>query len=189
MTTESLEAKAKRERYWDALAGSPNLELAPTDVQRDAPAGFQLVIDPYRETARLFGPYSEQGVPLKTLVLWGGVFKVRAEDLLRGYVEVCQRGESRDLHERVRALRARLDHLPEFTVPESAPMNRTELDAHLADCPVCAPAVALLAHAIDGGRSLPKESELRALMAQAHTPAKPPRRAAQPNLAAAGKES
>lgn len=193
MTTESLEAKATRERYWDALANNPNLEHAPTDAQRDAPAGFQVLIDPYRETVRLFGPYSEQGTPIRTLVLWGGVFKIRGEDLLRSYVEVCQRGESRDVHERVRALIERLQDLPPFMVPENAPMNRTELDAHLADCPVCAPAVALLAHAIDGGRSLPKEQELRDIVKRAHddnpTPAKLARRAAQPALATAGKEA
>jgi hypothetical protein len=193
MMTESPEARITREQYWDGLASNPAQELAPTDAQRDAPAGFQLVIDPYRETVRLFGPYSEQGVSLKTLVLWGGVFKIRAEDLLRGYVEVCERGEPRDLHERVRALRERLQHLPAFTVPEKAPMDRIQLDAHLDNCETCAPAMAALSRAIDGGRSLPKEQELRDIVKRAHDdippPAKLARRAAQPTLAAAGKES
>lgn len=184
MMTESPEARITREQYWDGLANNPNLEHAPTDAQRDAPAGFQLVIDPYRETVRLFGPYSEQGVSLKTLVLWGGVFKIRAEDLLRGYVEVCERGEPRDVHARALALRERLDHLPAFRVPEPLPLDRAALDAHLNNCERCAPAVALLAHAIDGGRSMPKEVELRELMRRAHDTApattKPARRAAQP---------
>jgi len=184
MMNESPEARTARLQYWDGLANNPNLELAPTDVQRDAPAGFQLVIDPFRETVRLFGPYSEQGVPIRTLVLWGGVFKIRGEDLLRSYVEVCQRGESRDVHERVRALRARLDDLPAFTVTEKPLLDRTELDAHLADCPICEPAVTAMSRAIDGGRSVPKEQELRALMAKAHAPVtdKPARRAAQPTV-------
>jgi len=184
MMTESPEARTTREQYWDGLANNPNLELAPTDVQRDAPAGFQIAIDPYRETVRLFGPYSEQGAPVKTLVLWGGVFRIRAEDLLRAYVDASQRGESRDVHERARALRARLDDLPAFTVTEKPLLDRTELDAHLAGCPICEPAVTALAHAIDGGRSLPKEQELRALMAKAHAPVTdtPARRAAQPTV-------
>ena len=181
--TESPDARIKREQYWDHLARNPALELAPTDVQRDAPAGFQIVIDPYRETVRLFGPYSDQGVHVKTLVLWGGLFKIRAEDLLRAFVEVCERGESRDLHERARALRERLNDLPAFEMSEPAPMDLAGLHSHLDDCDMCAPAMAAMTTAIDAGRSLPKEQELRDLIARAHAaptaPAKPSRRRAE----------
>lgn len=115
---ESATQRTLRLAHWDALASDPSRQWTPIECQRDAPAGFEVVFDPYSETITLFGPFVEQGVLVKTLTPWGGTFRVTGEDLLKSYVDVCQRGTGRDPHTRARELRAKLDGLDDLMVPE-----------------------------------------------------------------------
>lgn len=176
----------------------PNSHLDPADLlptgKHPLPGGFTLSIDAFSERVTLFGPAGEQGVRVPHAAPWGNGFKILGLDLLRSLTHVLELGEpspKRTLDERRQYFLTLLATAAPFSVPERGPMDRIQLDAHLDNCETCAPAMAALSRAIDGGRSLPKEHELRDLLAKAHAPVttKPARLAAQPNLAAAGKES
>ena len=149
---------------------------------RQLPEGFS--IHPTNDDMhfRLFSEPHDTMMLVATCAKYGGSLAVNGLALKRAMAALVGVGEP--VSRRPADVAAHFDALiataAPFRLPAPQPMDRGALDAHLATCGTCSPLVEAMAHAIDGGRSLPKESELRALMAQAHTPAKPARRAAQP---------
>lgn len=175
-------------RTW-ARGLQPNQQYKPADLlpggQYAPPqaSGIEIVLDPVHETLRLFR--GDSGTFVKTLSPWGGEFRVLGLDIMEALREACRVGYPTwrsSLDEKKNYLIALLDDVDPVVVPEAAPMTRSELDTHLDTCATCAPAMAILGQAIDAGRSLPKDHELRDLVTKAHVSVtdKPARRMAQP---------
>lgn len=213
MKNESAENRTMREAYWDSLANDPARQWTPVEIQRDAPAGFEIAFDVYAETIVLFGPLGAHGVQVKALTPWGGTFRVTGEGLLQAYVDVCGLGTARDPHTRARALRARLGGLSDFQVPEhaSAP-TREALDQFIANDADCQRATPAFISAVNSVARPVTDADLQDFIQRAtHDPAsailhyetlrngrlglapaieKPPRakRTAQPHPSPVGKE-
>jgi len=167
MQHESTDPRVKLYSCLDELARNPARQLTPIEAQREAPAGFTITIDAWNEVVAVVGPFADHGVRVKTLVQFGGGFLITSLDLLRSYVEVCERGEPKNLFELAAHLRSRLRDLPPFAVPERGPMTRAELEIFIDKNPACQQVAPAFASAVDAAGAAVLDSHLQEFVERA----------------------
>ena len=183
------------------------------------PPGFELHLDPaHDESVIVFGPH-DASARIKTLVQYGGRYLIRGLDLLRGLATALRAGEpvwEKSLDTQANYWRALLATAAPFTIPAPQPRTRIQMEQHINSCDVCKPVSIAYGKAVDSGASITNDAHVTAMIDKAHadpaaatahylaiadgrnstfTTAGPAadkartKRAAQPDLAAAGKES
>ena len=189
METEKVNDGHAQLMAWNAsIHFNENYVFARLDRggDRQLPEGFSIHPTSDDTHFRLFSEPHDTMMLVATCAKYGGSLAVNGLALKRAMAALVGVGEP--VSRRPADVAAYFDALiataAPFRLPAPQPMDRGALDAHLATCGSCSPLVEAMAHAIDGGRSLPKESELRDIVQRAHDTApattKPARRAAQP---------
>lgn len=152
-----------------------NVEIKPTDLltggKYEVPAGFQVNIDAFAERVWIYGPSNDDGVLVKTLVQYGGEFKILGIDLLRGLTQVMSVGEpagKRSQNDRQQYFLNLLATATPFLMPAKAPMTKAEMHRHVETCDACRPVNAAFIAAIDAGSNIASESHMRTMIEKAH---------------------
>ena len=153
----------------------PQMELAPCDLQPGGryalPPGFEIHLDPaHDESVIVFGPH-DASARIKTLVQYGGRYLIRGLDLLRGLATALRVGEpvwEKSLEAQAEYFRALLATAPTFSIPEPAPLTRSEMERHINTCERCTPVAVAYGRAVDSGASITNDAHVTAMIERAH---------------------